>query len=200
MSTITFAGTFNQVTNEDSNIVVIDKEITKDEFVNRISEAEKISKKLASEKVEAMNKEYEVKKMTEMSKQITLFASGFTTYHEYILIKDFGLNQKVEAGVVYSQYNYLSFREIIGVSSPWEIEISSGAYSFQTAYHNYQFTGSSISQQVRGSVTTPVDMSLSGSADLKQKLLGAGFTVSTTVGTTWYFRKLATWTGTLSIY
>ena len=109
--------------------------------------------------------------------------------------KDFGCGYEVEAGCIArrsSGMGPLVWTEIINT---WTIASGSGFYTWVEAYVLAEIEKPPIDilLAARGTIEVAVDTKVSGSATLKKKLLGAGFTLSGSVGSTYYYRKIATW-------
>lgn len=182
------------------------KVYSREDFIARLTEVEngtignstrKVAQIETSSKVRLPLNDYSYKTLPPTRKGTM---DGFYTYHEYIITKNFGAGNSAEQGVLYIQYNVLSFRQITGIAAEWTGANASGPYTFSEYYHNYTYTGKSISQQARGAIEIAIDVSGEGGLEYKNKLLGVGFSVSMTIGTTCYVRKVESWSGKLSIY
>jgi len=199
MITFVSADKFEPV-NSDNNKKTIITEITEDEYIKIVSQHSGISE----DKVKNKIKEYKDK----ISKKSVPAEVGYTattnlSYLTAITTNDFSsgisVSTPVELGMAYTVYTYGSFRQVNSIDSVWTGATGSGFYTWSEFYNNSypsSFPATNIEAHARGVVETQIDLSISGSAEIKQELIGCGFSVSATVGTTVYLRK----TGDLDLY
>lgn len=105
----------------------------------------------------------------------------------------------VEIGMAYTVYTYGSFRQVQSIDSTWTGATGDGLYEWtQFTLYTYPSTlpSSWCQAKARGAVETHIDVSIGGNLELKNSLVGAGFSVSGQVGTTYYLRKV----GDLEVY
>lgn len=129
--------------------------------------------------------------------EIRSTSSGKLVYMRVTSTKDFSsgtaLSSPVEIGMYFTVYEYGSFRQINSIDGCWTGETGSGPYTwkeFAKVTYPASFPTIAIEAHARGAVETVVDTSISGGVELKNALLGAGFSVTAQVGTKLYLRKV----------
>lgn len=109
----------------------------------------------------------------------------------------------VEIGGIWEAYNSGSFRQLNRLVNKWTGAASSGDYTWHE-YHVTDVTPSypatTVSLSGRGYFEVAVDTSSTTGASFGNDLLGWGFTVSSTQGTTKYYRNVKNISFTKSLY
>lgn len=100
---------------------------------------------------------------------------------------------EIELGGIWSVYNEGSFRQLNSLHTSWSGAVGSGNYTWSQLYltdlsGSYPTTVGYL--KTRGTAEVAVDTSVSGSYELKSSLLGMGFSASSSVGETIYYRKV----------
>jgi hypothetical protein len=181
-----------------NNVTVSYRKLTDKQAIQRISEINHISLKDAEQTLRDFRKSSKTNTSTP-SGEATL-AAATSTIEEAKVTYDFGLGRTVEAGALCEVADIIGpGKPILSVIQKWTGAVGSGAYTFSQLYINTIINPSyKLNILARGTVETEIDLSVSGSAEIKQQLIGCGFSVSLTVGTKVILRKTASWQGSFT--
>ncbi|RCX13520.1 hypothetical protein DFR58_11760 [Anaerobacterium chartisolvens] len=169
--------------------------VTKQQAVERIMKVSNVS----SSKAETILAEAEaIAESVKDGDRMSLMASASTYYKEFIIENDYGAGFTVEAGCLLLITRYSSGHEYISsIIDDWTIPSGSGTYTWEEAYCISELQGSSkVYLGARGVIEVAVNTSTSGGIQFKNELVSVGFTVSTSIGSTYYCRKVKSWDGT----
>ena len=204
MSSSVFADKPKQ-TKVDGNQKTVITEVTEDEYIKIVSQ----QSGLAVDKVKDKIKEYKgaiaQNKVLATADEANVGTLGVLTlsYYQAITEKNFSAGtvfySPVELGMAYTVYSSGSFRQINSIDATWTGATGDGLYTWsQYTLYTYPtaFPTTSIEAHTRGAVETQIDVSISGNLELKNALVGAGFSVSLQAGTTYYLRKV----GNIDLY
>lgn len=184
------------IADTQSEPIIID--YSREQFVSRLAKVKGTDLQTA----EACLIEFEQAYLSDILSVSDIQAMSSTiSYHEFLAHHNFGAGTVVEAGVLFIVTSYYGpYRGITGIVAKWTIPVSSGNYTWTEAYHVVDWNAQQITQMARGVVSYAVNVSTSAGIELRNALTGAGFTLSSTVGTTWYYRKVESWSATLNIF
>jgi hypothetical protein len=167
------------------------KTLTRDEFLNQLMTLKHISLSEAA-KLDAQTR-------TAFETNNPQAAAAMTTdsgHYEYLTVytrQDFGTwlyPGNVELGVLTEVFVDGSFRQFAAVYNAYAALVSSGGYTWTTMYAQASEPDAmTVVLNGRGTLDISVDVSVSGSGTLAH-FLGGGFTITGTVGTTYYLRKV----------
>lgn len=186
--------------NVDVTVTNTATELTRNEFIEMLSQKKGITLSEAELEVEKITKD-KIKQFKKSSESISpLSLPEGQMYYTYTSTKDFGCGYTVEAGALVILYNQGSFREIIDVVEEWTGATGSGSYEWDEFYVYSNHTSTSLDLLARGAIVVAVDHSTSGGVDFGSDLLGVGFNVSHSIGQTYYYRKVSSWSSTWYLY
>lgn len=171
------------VANTKKGVFQEPKVLTRQEVIERIMEAEGVS---------ATEAELRLDEPSSVS-----VATG-TIFVQATLNHDFGCGYTAEVGAVVEVPDTAGpGNRIVRVVTSWTTASGSGLYTWNEAYHLAEIAPQPymLTLGARGSMQVEIDLSITGGAEMKSKLVNAGFSLSGSVGTKYYYRKLESWSG-----
>ncbi|MCL4365602.1 hypothetical protein M1437_00010 [Patescibacteria group bacterium] len=164
------------------------KILTKEEAIKRVSEIDGISLEDAKKKVSQADSQDKVTAL-----------SGYT-YAEYYTTKKLGAGYEVEVGSVVRMATGGGYSNFDTIISSWSVASGSGSYTWNKFHVSNQILNAGqLLLNSRGALEVKVDTSTTAGAQAGSELLGASFSVSSTVGTTTYYRKTETIKETITL-
>lgn len=155
--------------------------ISYDEAVKLLVEKEKISYADARERLLTVNN----------GNKIIRTSSKSVSYKTYTKTYNLTNGYTIEIGGIWQVYTSGSFRQFNANAGKWVEANGSGSYTWKT-YHitdtTVSYPTTKVSLSGRGCMEIAVNTSTSSGASIGSDLLGVGFSVSKTVGTTKYYR------------
>ncbi|MDP3488037.1 MAG: hypothetical protein Q8S19_08930 [Bacillota bacterium] len=189
----------NLVKNASATDSVITYEVSEEEYIQGVSKLTNLPK----DTIRAKLRESLITSSEAMGSVSYGFVDGAVAtvgtlhYWRTITTKNFSsgttLFSPVELGMWFTVYEYLSFRQINSIDACWTGAAASGPYvwnEYVKVTYPKSFPTIAIEAHARGAVETTVNVSVSGGVELKNALLGCGFSVTGQVGTIIYLRKV----------
>lgn len=183
-----YTGSSEQADWKDPNHV---KTLTRYEFLNQLMSLKHVSLS------EAVKLDAQTRIAFETNNpQAAVAMATDSGHYEYLTVytrQDFGTwlyPGNVELGVLTEVFVDGSFRQFAAVYNAYAALISSGGYTWTTMYAQASEPDAvTVVLNGRGTLDISVDVSVSGSGTLAH-FLGGGFSITGTIGTTYYLRKV----------
>lgn len=179
-SSLVFAASNNK-DNDDFRCKIL----TKEQFIQRLSEVENISLEEAAKRVENSNEKNNIES------EGTVSPLAYT-YGEYYVQESIGAGYKIEVGALMQMAEGGGHSQFYKVESTWSEAVGSGSYDWDHFYKQATILNAGqLRLATRGNIVVKVDTSTTAGANFGSKLIGAGFEVSATQNKTTYYRKTA---------